>query len=110
MPVAMFEFVLCNTTDAPIDYSVIGVLGHGVEQPTIADTAEGKSQRCGDRDRGSRADAPDYAELVLATDAPTASRQSYLYRGLWFDALEIYWRDLQHPARSANAPMRRQRP
>ena len=41
--------------------------------------------------------SPDYAELVLATDAATTSRQVHLYRGHWFDALEVYWKDLQRP-------------
>ncbi len=95
IPVAMFEFELSNTTDAPIDYSVIGVLGHGLEQPTSARPLTGETSGVAivteDRDRA----APDYAELVLATDAPSTSRQTYLYRGLWFDALEVYWQDVQ---------------
>ena len=97
IPVAMFEFTFRNTTDAPIDYSVVGVLGHGLEQPTAAQPLAGEASGVAivteDRDR----DTPDYAELVLATDAPVTSRQTYLYRGLWFDALEVYWRDLQRP-------------
>ena len=49
-----------------------------------------------DRDRGSRSRSAGLcSELVLATDAPSTSRQTYLYRGLWFDALEVYWQDVQ---------------
>ena len=41
--------------------------------------------------------SPDYAEIVLATDSPSTSRQTHLYRGHWFDALEVYWKDLHRP-------------
>jgi uncharacterized protein (DUF608 family) len=97
MPVAMFEVTLSNTTDAPIDYSVIGVLGHGLERPTAVRKLAGPISGVAITTDGRDADAPDYAELVLATDAPVSSGQSHLYRGLWFDALEVYWRDLQRP-------------
>ena len=31
--------------------------------------------------------------ICLATDAEDISYQEYLYRGEWFDALEVYWKD-----------------
>ena len=34
---------------------------------------------------------------MLATDTPATSRQTHLYRGHWFDALEVYWKDLNRP-------------
>jgi uncharacterized protein (DUF608 family) len=42
-------------------------------------------------------DDPDFAELVIATDGLNVSAQNHLYRGLWFDALEVYWKDLGRP-------------
>jgi non-lysosomal glucosylceramidase len=98
IPVGMFEISFHNPTDAAIDYTAVGVVGHGLRPPTKA----GKVGRKGvtgvkvatdEPDTGS----PDYAELVLATDAKTASRQTHLYRGHWFDALEVYWKDLHRP-------------
>jgi uncharacterized protein (DUF608 family) len=97
IPVAMFEFELRNTTEAAIDYSVIGVLGHGLEQPTSAQPLTGDNSGIAILTDGRDPAAAEYAELVLATDAPSTSRQTYLYRGLWFDALEVYWQDLQKP-------------
>ena len=40
-----------------------------------------------------------YSELLIATDAAETSAQSYLYHGLWFDALQVYWNDFTKPGR-----------
>jgi uncharacterized protein (DUF608 family) len=98
MPVAMFEIAFANPTSETIDYTAVGVVGHGLRPPTMAgwidrDGMTGVKVMTDEPDTG----APDYAELVLATDAPVASRQTHLYRGHWFDALEVYWKDLHQP-------------
>ena len=98
MPVAMFEITFANPTDTPIDYTAAGVLGHGLRPPTRA-----TSGRTGGRTWArivtdeEPADAADYAELMLVTDAADTSRQTHLYRGHWFDPLEVYWKDLLVP-------------
>jgi non-lysosomal glucosylceramidase len=96
MPTAMFEITCANPTANPIDYTVVGVLGHGLHPPTRAERmsspgASGIRIFTDEPDLGS----PDYAELALATDSPSFSRQVHLYRGHWFDSLEVYWKDLQ---------------
>ncbi|MBI1779395.1 MAG: hypothetical protein HYR63_29025 [Proteobacteria bacterium] len=98
MPVAMFEFEVANPTAAPIAYSIVGVLGHLPTAPTGAERGE-KSVRVFTTSAG--ADAPDYGELVLATDAAATSGQTHLYRGLWFDSFEVYWDDLRRPGKFA---------
>jgi uncharacterized protein (DUF608 family) len=101
IPAALFAIDLHNTTDAPIDYTVAGVLGHGPTPHALA-TPLRKGGPAGIQittpDEIDR-DAPEYVELVLATDAKETSRQTYLYRGMWFDALEVYWKDLTTPGR-----------
>ena len=74
------------------------MLGHGLRPPTKAGRVNrkgvtGVKVMTDEPDKGSS----DYAELVLATDTPATSRQTHLYRGHWFDALEVYWKDLHRP-------------
>jgi non-lysosomal glucosylceramidase len=95
IPAAMFEIAFTNTTAADITYTAVGVVGHGLRPPTKASRvarkgAFGVKVLTDEQDAGS----PDYAEIVLATDAARSSRQTHLYRGHWFDALEVYWKDL----------------
>jgi uncharacterized protein (DUF608 family) len=101
IPAALFAIELHNVSDAPIDYTVVGVLGHG-PTPHARATPLKKGGFAGIEIATPdeiEADAPEYAELAVATDARDASRQSYLYRGMWFDALEVYWKDLNQPGR-----------
>jgi uncharacterized protein (DUF608 family) len=95
MPVAMFGFTIVNPTPAPITYSIIGVLGHGLlAEQTAAERRDGAVRIV---TASVDADQPTYAELAMATDAAECSGQTHLYRGLWFDALEVYWHDLHQP-------------
>jgi uncharacterized protein (DUF608 family) len=98
IPVAMFEISFTNPTDEDIDYTAVGVVGHGLHPPTKANRVD-RSGMVGVRVVTDEPDltSPDYAELVLATDAQRTSRQTHLYRGHWFDALEVYWKDLNRP-------------
>ncbi|MDO1585690.1 GH116 family glycosyl-hydrolase [Rhizobium oryzicola] len=102
MPVAMFEIRFTNTTPDPLTYTAVGVLGHGLPPPTRA-ALVGRDGMLGVkayRDECER-DQPDFAEFVLATDCPDADRQAHLFRGHWFDALEVYWNELAAPGRFA---------
>ncbi|MEO6012558.1 MAG: GH116 family glycosyl-hydrolase [Devosia sp.] len=98
IPAAMFEIAFSNPTDAPITYTAVGVVGHGLQPPTKANRINrkgvaGVKVMTDEPDSG----APHYAEIVLATDSPVTSRQTHLYRGHWFDALEVYWKELNQP-------------
>ena len=98
IPAAMFEIAFTNPTDAPITYTAVGVVGHGLQPPTKAARVNrrgvtGVKVLTDEPDTG----APHYAEIVLATDSPVTSRQTHLYRGHWFDALEVYWKELNQP-------------
>jgi uncharacterized protein (DUF608 family) len=98
MPVAMFEVSFTNPTDSEIDYTAVGVVGHGLHPPTKAARVD-RAGMVGVKISTDEPDltSPDYAELVVATDAARTSRQTHLYRGHWFDALEVYWKDLHRP-------------
>jgi uncharacterized protein (DUF608 family) len=98
IPTAMFEIAFTNPTSAPITYTAVGVVGHGLQPPTKATRVNrkgvtGVKVSTDEPDTG----APHFAEIVLATDAPVTSRQTHLYRGHWFDALEVYWNELNQP-------------
>ena len=95
MPVALFEFDIVNPTAAPITYSIVGVLGHGLLSGQT--TAERRDGSVSIATASVDADQPAYAEFMIATNAAESSAQTHLYRGLWFDALEVYWHDLHRP-------------
>ncbi len=105
IPVAMFEIAFTNPTDAD------RLHGRRRPRPRPPPADQGRPRRSAGHARRARSSptsrisaSRDYAELVLATDSPVTSRQTHLFRGHWFDALEVYWKDLQ-PAR----PVRRAR-
>jgi uncharacterized protein (DUF608 family) len=98
LPAAMFEVSFTNPTDAPVTYTLAAVLSHGVPGHPMAHAVSSDSWqgiRIADDDLSH--DEPDYAELLVATDAAETSRQTYFYRGLWYDALEVYWNDMARP-------------
>ena len=97
-------------TDAAIDYTAVGVLGHGLRPPTKAGRVDRRGHdRRQDRDRRARPrPRPTMRSWCSRPMPPTTSRQVHLYRGHWFDALEVYWKDLQ-PARSVRRARLRHR-
>lgn len=103
IPGAFFEFSITNATDAPLTYTLAGVLGnpqptnnlHTVTQETWGHALHLTSD-------GVAPNVPSYGDLTLATDAGlvddvTVSYQQYWFRGAWFDNLEVYWHDLMTP-------------
>ena len=99
IPAAFFEFTIQNTEPRPLAYYLVGVLGNPYQG-----TVRNRFGRQGGLSlmRLDSLDAPDSdrgcdiaaGELCLATDAEDVSFQEYLFRSQWFDALEIYWRDM----------------
>jgi uncharacterized protein (DUF608 family) len=98
LPAAMFEMTFHNPGPDALDCTAVGVLGHGLRPPTTGSlvTSGELTGVQATTDEADRAE-PDYAELVLATDADTTSHQVHLFRGHWFDPLEVYWKDLMRP-------------
>ncbi|MET0744008.1 MAG: GH116 family glycosyl-hydrolase [Microvirga sp.] len=100
IPVGMFEIKLRNTTREVLDYTIAAVLGHGPFRPTEAvQVREGDLHGVKITSHADNAQAEAYSELLIATDAGETSSQTYLYHGLWFDSLQVYWNDLKRPGR-----------
>jgi non-lysosomal glucosylceramidase len=100
LPSAFFEVTFTNPLSMPVDYTLAGILGHEMPAHPMAKKVKGKGWS-GLRilDSEVPADDPDCAELLIATDAADTSHQTYFYRGLWYDALEVYWNDITRPGR-----------
>jgi non-lysosomal glucosylceramidase len=97
MPVAMFEFSLTNTTDKAIDYTLFGCLAFD-----FRDQATVTVGNAGDRTALNGRSVCDpksihYSELSISTDWAETSHQHHFFRGSWFDALEVYWQDINRP-------------
>jgi len=94
MPVAMFEFSLTNTTDTTMNYTLFGCLGFDFPDSATVSVEQdsGRTSLVG----RSRADkkATSYSELAISTDCDSTSYQRHFFRGSWFDALEVYWQDI----------------
>lgn len=103
IPAAFFEFSITNPTDAPLTYTLVGVLGN----PQPANNLHNVSEHDWGHALHLTSDAfapnvPRYGDMTLATDAALAddvsvSYQQYWFRGAWFDNLEVYWHDLMRP-------------
>lgn len=113
IPAAFFEFTIANPTDAPLTYTVVGVLGNPLPANNLNEvTQEAWGHVLHLRSDGITPDKTGYGDLCLATDAGQAnagqtndvqtndvrvSWQQYWFRGAWFDNLEVYWHDLMTP-------------
>lgn len=103
IPAAFFEINVTNTTQEPLTYTVVGVLANPLPANnlnTVESTAWGQVLYL--HSDGVQADAVNYGNLTLATDANLAedievSWQQYWFRGAWFDNLEVYWDELRKP-------------
>lgn len=108
IPAAFFEFRLTNTTDAPLTYTLAGVLGNPLPANNlhrVEEAAWGHALRLGTD--GIPANEIGYGDLTLATDGgslpgASVSWQEYWFRGAWFDNLEVYWKDLNTPGAFKN--------
>lgn len=96
MPAAMFEVTLENTTDGPLDYALIGCIAFdfldiGAGSEVVIDA--GKTTRVSGR-TSFDSDHINHRQLCMSTDHGDVSYQHHLYRGNWFDAMEVYWKDI----------------
>ena len=93
MPVAMFEITFENTGTETLDYTLFGCLGFNFDgtQVTTVESGQGLAMY---GESNLPADHLEYKQLCLATGHPDTSYQRHLYRGTWFDTLEVYWNDI----------------
>ncbi|MCE9615110.1 MAG: hypothetical protein K8T26_12600 [Lentisphaerae bacterium] len=94
LPAACFEFAITNGTRRPLTYAIGGTLANPLPAPNVNGLRRlGRFRGMHVRTGGLAAGDPGYGDLCLATDGADVSAQAYWYRGAWFDALEIFWRD-----------------
>jgi uncharacterized protein (DUF608 family) len=103
IPAAFFEISIENTSDAGIDYTIAGTLSNplpanNLNQLVRKDGLTSVHLTCDSLGQND----PKNGDLTLATDAPVTSVQQYWFRGEWFDALEVYWRDFTTPGAIKN--------
>lgn len=110
IPCAIFTFTLANTTDQPVDLTLVGSLGNMVGDLQFDAFGNPRSRDAGrrinefwqdDALRGVvfRAEniAPDslhFGNLVLATDHDPVTHKPAWLRGAWWDYLQDFWDDL----------------
>ena len=103
LPAAFFAYTVTNTTTESIDYTLAGVLANPLpsnNRHTISAEAWGHALHL--TSDGVAPGTPAYGDLTLATDAgldgaTTLSWQECWFRGVWFDSLEVYWKDFTTP-------------
>ena len=99
LPVAMFEVTFGNTSNSPIDYTLFGCIAFGfVDIGAASEVSILTGKRTLVTGRTSHGpEHLDHRQLCLATDHKTVSYQHHLYRGNWFDTMEVYWKDISSP-------------
>lgn len=104
LPAAFFAYTVTNTSAEPVDYTLAGVLANPLPANNHnAVTAEPWGHALHLTSDGVTAGTPGYGDMTLATDAGRAGRamlswQEYWFRGVWFDSLEVYWKDFTTPS------------
>lgn len=104
LPAAFFEVEVENTSRETVEYTVClsaqnpSPPGRGFNEYR----EHGKVKLILLSTAGVAEDAPEYGQLVVATDASEVSYQEYWYRGSWFDNLQVFWRDFAAPGRLRN--------
>lgn len=99
MPVAMFEVKFTNTSSTSLDYTLFGCLAFDfVEIGAASEVSIETGKRAVITGRTSHGpDHIDHRQMCLATDHKDISYQHHLYRGNWFDTMEVYWKDISTP-------------
>ena len=97
IPAAMFEFTVENTTNRPLTYALIGALSNPLPAENVHHHVQQGNFNCLNL-QSSAFDLTNQdlhmGDLTLAALAENVSVQEFWYRGNWFDALEVYWHDL----------------
>jgi uncharacterized protein (DUF608 family) len=108
IPAAMFEFSITNSTVEPVTYTLAGVLCNPLPAENLNQVeAAPWGHLLHLSSNGVEPGSPTYGDLTLATDAglaedTTVSWQQYWFRGVWFDSLEVYWKDMTTPGHFQN--------
>ncbi|GLX67730.1 GH116 family glycosyl-hydrolase [Paenibacillus glycanilyticus] len=109
IPAALFEWVIENTSDSSIDYTIALSVGNPIPTEKVIHcyrqsvSVSGRTlHKLGLSSKQYEDDHPQYGDICIATDAAEVSRQDFWYRGGWCDALEMYWHDFSRPGAMRN--------
>ena len=112
IPAAFFEFAITNTSKEALTYTLAGVLCNPLPAHNRNEIVqEGWGTALHLTSDGVQPGTPAYGDLTLATDAGPSrdaakgaelSWQQYWFRGVWFDSLEVYWKDFTTPGAFRN--------
>jgi len=98
LPAAFFEVTFRNTSAEELTYTAAFSLTNPAKSKNINRSGKegGISIISLDNERYTT-QKPEYGNMCAATDCGSADTQNYWYRGEWFDALGVYWRDFTKP-------------
>ncbi|MCD5401284.1 non-lysosomal glucosylceramidase [candidate division NPL-UPA2 bacterium] len=103
IPAAFFTIEIKNPTARRLKYTVAAVLRNPhTACPVSKLTRAGQHKIITLSSNKEDADAPEYGDISLGTDADDVSYQQHWYRGRWFDNLEVYWQDFNRPGKFKN--------
>ena len=98
IPAAFFSFNVHNNQKRKLKFSITAVLGNPYGGKTFNRFSQsGGISRIVLDALGRSPYNLSAGNLCLATDSPDVSYQEYLFRGGWFDSLEVYWKDTLRP-------------
>jgi len=100
LPAAFFEFEVQNISKEALVYTFAGALNNPLPANNLHTLhTENELTWLHLASDGPAENDPGYGTLALGTDAPETSAQAYWFRGAWFDALEVYWKDFTAPGK-----------
>lgn len=115
IPAAFFEITVNNDTNEELDYTIClscnnyYTEGHGIHRfeqlgnfyglhLSGAEDGEGEEN---DKN-GKKETCKERGDLTVLTDADRVSYQEYWFRGSWFDAVSVFWKEFTAPGALQN--------
>jgi len=98
IPAAIYSFNVRNITDLKLNVTIMAnVFNPHKLQSVNRYYDNGHSRGITFTSLKYGEDDPKYGDISISTDCKDVSRQTYLYRGRWFDSLTMLWKDFSRP-------------
>jgi len=98
LPLAMFEIAFHNDTGQPLDYSAAFTVANPNRlKPRNLAAMDGGRARILFATAETDENKPSWGQACVETDCRRVSWQSYWYRGMLFDGLNVFWQDFTRP-------------
>lgn len=104
IPGAFFKINVRNTTMKTITFTICMSLSNPHNNTAVRNKYEKRGNiHCIKLDSSYyNNDDPKYGDLTVATDADNISFQEYWFRGIWYESLEVFWREFTAPGKFKN--------